>query len=142
MTENLDKARDGVIISPEEFGHGAPMEVGRNGVRDIKVIYPETGFDAKTLCFGIVEIEPGYHSPLHRHACEEMYYVLEGDGEAEQDGERYPAHRGDAIFMKPGVTHRFHNTGDTTVRLAVVAGIMLVPLLPEWPTTSPYEILE
>jgi hypothetical protein len=37
----------------------------RPGVRDIKVIYPETGMPAKTLCVGIVEIEPDTHSLRH-----------------------------------------------------------------------------
>jgi mannose-6-phosphate isomerase-like protein (cupin superfamily) len=131
-----------VVIRPSEFGRGAPMEVGREGVRDLKVIYPETGFDAATLCFGIVEIDPGRHSPLHRHRCEEMYHVLQGAGEVEQAGELFPIAAGDAVLNRPDVVHRVHNRGEVTLRLAVVAGIMLVPLLATWPTPGPYEILE
>lgn len=141
-SETHNKAGERVVIRPDEFGSGAPMEVGREGVRDLKVIYPETGFNASTLCFGIVEIEPGKHSPLHRHKCEEMYYVLQGTGEVEQEGERFPIRKGDAVLNQVNVVHRVHNTGDETVRLVVVGGIMLVPLWPEWPTASPYEILE
>lgn len=146
MTESKLATHDStgrrVVIRPEEFGQGAPMEVGQTGVRDLKVIYPETGYDAKTLCFGIVEVDPGHHSPLHQHNCEEMYYVLEGSGEVEHDGERLPAEKGDAVLMRPDVLHRFFNTGEETVRLVVVGGIMLVPLLPSWPTPSPYVIHE
>lgn len=131
-----------VVIHPEEFGRGAPMEVGRSGVRDLKVIYPETGFEASTLCFGIVEIDPGHHSPLHRHKCEEMYYVLDGVGEVEQDGEMFPIAAGDSVLSPINVPHRVYNRGDTPVRLVVVGGIMMVPLWPEWPTATPYEILE
>lgn len=131
-----------VVIRSEEFGRGAPMEVGQTGVRDLKCIYPETGFDAKTLCFGIVEVDPGHHSPLHQHACEEMYYVLEGTGEVEYDGELLPLSVGDAVLMRPDVRHRVFNRGDEPIRLVVVAGIMLVPLLPSWPTSSPYVIHE
>jgi hypothetical protein len=47
-----------VAAKKSELLYGAPMEA-RPGVRDIKVIYPETGMPAKTLCVGIVEIEPG-----------------------------------------------------------------------------------
>lgn len=140
QTHNASGTR--VVIRPEEFGTGAPMEVGRTGVRDLKVIYPETGFDAKTLCFGIVEIDPGHHSPLHRHNCEEMYYVIEGTGEVEQEGELFPINKGDGVLNRTDVAHRVHNRGETTLRLAVVGGIMFVPLLPTWPTDSPYEILE
>lgn len=118
------------------------MEVGQTGVRDRKLIYPETGFEAGTLCLGLVEIDPEHHSPMHRHNCEELYYVVEGEGEVEQDGEYFPIAKGDAVLNRPNVDHRVHCTGETTLKLAVVGGIMFVPLLPEWPTASPYEILE
>ena len=40
------------------------------------------------------------------------------------------------------VLHRVFNTGAGTLELVVVAGVMLVPLLPRWPTASPYEVFE
>lgn len=131
-----------VVISPKDFQTGAPMEVGRKGVRDLKLIYPETGFEAMSLCLGVVEIDPGHHSPLHRHNCEEVYYVIQGTGEVEQAGKRYPIGTGDAVLNRVNVDHRVHNTGEDVMRLCVVGGIMFVPLLPEWPTESPYVILE
>ncbi|NPV71038.1 MAG: cupin domain-containing protein [Firmicutes bacterium] len=130
-----------VVIKKSEFIGGAPME-SRKGVRDWKVIYPETGFTPKSLIVGIVEVPAGNHSPLHKHACEECYYVLAGKGEIENDGVRYPFEAGDAILNKEGVPHRVWCTGDETVRLLVTAGIMLIGLLPKWPTEGPYEILE
>jgi mannose-6-phosphate isomerase-like protein (cupin superfamily) len=131
-----------VVVQKSEFVGGAPMEAQR-GVRDWKVIYPETGVATKTLIMGIVQIPPGQHSPLHRHNCEEVYYVLAGRGEIESDGERYPFEPGDAIYNRENSTHRVFNTGEVEpVRLLVVAGIMFVGLLPQWPTPSPYEILE
>ncbi|MFC5996443.1 dimethylsulfonioproprionate lyase family protein [Pseudonocardia hispaniensis] len=132
-----------VTISPADFLRGAPMEAGgRTGVRDLKLIYPETGFDAMSLCLGVVEIDPGCHSPLHRHNCEEVYYVISGQGEIEEYGRRYPIRAGDAALNRTNIEHRVFNTGDEVLRLCVVGGIMFVPLLPEWPTESPYEILE
>lgn len=130
-----------VVIKPSEFQGGAPME-RMPGVRDWKVIYPETGFPTKTLVMGIVEIAPGAHTPLHRHNCEEVYYVLQGRGYVESEGERYEFETGDAIYNRENTAHRVFNTGTEPVRLCVVAGIMLMSLLPEWPTPSPYEILE
>ncbi len=118
------------------------MQSADRAVRDLKLIYPETGFDAMTLCLGVVEIEPYHHSPLHKHRCEEVYYVVQGTGELESAGQRYPLRPGSAVLNRPGVPHRVYNTGSETMRLVVVAGIMLVPLLPNWPTPSPYEILE
>jgi quercetin dioxygenase-like cupin family protein len=131
-----------VVIKASEFVGGAPMET-RPGVRDWKVIYPETGFPTKTLIMGIVEIEPGAHSPLHRHNCEEVYYVLQGRGYIESDGERHYIEAGDAVYNRENSAHRVFNSDSAeTLRLLVVGGIMFVGLVPEWPTESPYEILE
>ena len=131
-----------VVVRQAEFLPGAPME-SRPGVRDWKCIYPETGVDTRTLIMGIVEIPPGQHTPLHRHNCEEVYYALRGRGELEAEGERFLFEAGDAVFNKENTAHRVFNTHPTeTLRLLVVAGIMLVGLLPRWPTPTPYEILE
>lgn len=130
-----------VVIKKSEYVGGAPMEK-KEGVRDWKVIYPETGFPTKSLIVGIVEIPPGNNSPLHRHNCEEVYYVLSGSGEIESEGKRYPFEAGDAMYNKENTLHRVFNTGTETVRLLVVGGIMFVGLVPEWPTPSPYEIFE
>ncbi|MCS7206656.1 MAG: dimethylsulfonioproprionate lyase family protein [Dehalococcoidia bacterium] len=134
-------AKPKVVVRPEEFRGGAPMEA-RPGVRDLKLIYPELGVPTKTLIMGIVEIAPGAHSPLHKHNCEEVYYVLQGRGVLESGGERYDIAQGYAVYNPPDVPHRVFNTGDIPIRLVVVAGIMFVGLLPEWPTPSPYVILE
>ena len=131
-----------VVINPEQFLDGSPMQQASGAVRDLKLIYPETGFDAMTLCLGVVEIDPGHHSPLHRHKCEEVYYVVQGSGEIESGGQRYPLAAGCAVLNRPNVIHRVHNTGQETMRLVVVAEIMLVPLWPQWPTPSPYEVFE
>ena len=66
-----------VVIEPRDFVGGAPMEA-REGVRDIEVIYPETGFPARTSIMGEVEIDPGRRSPLHRHNREEVCFVVIG----------------------------------------------------------------
>ena len=128
-----------VVVKKSEFLHGAPMEA-RPGVKDIKVIYPETGMGAKSLCVGIVEIEPGAHSPRHRHNCEECYYVLQGQGYIQTEDGKHEFEAGDAILNRENTYHSVFCTGNETVRLLVVGGIMFVPLWPQWPTDSPYEI--
>ena len=137
-----DQAGQRVAITPGERRDGSAMQQACGSVRDLKLIYPETGFDAMTLCLGVVEIDPGHHSPLHRHRCEEVYYVVRGAGELESAGRRYPLSPGCAVLNRPNVLHRVHNTGTEPLQLVVVAGVMLVPLLPRWPTASPYEVFE
>ena len=133
--------RPKVVVRPGEARGGAPMEV-RPGVKDLKLIYPENGVPTRTLIMGIVEIAPGNHSPLHRHNCEEVFYVLQGRGETEVGGQRHEVREGYAVYNPPDVPHRTFNTGDVPLRLLVVGGIMFVGLVPQWPTPSPYVLLE
>ena len=124
-------AQPKVVLKAAEALGGAPME--RNpGVRDRKLVYPETGFPTRSLIMGIVEVDPGCRAPAHRHNCAEVYYVLDGRGEVVSDG---VPHAFDSV-------HTVRNTGDQRLRLLVVGGIMFVGLLPRWPTESPYEILD
>lgn len=134
-------------LRPEQILDGAPMQQGHGKVRDLKLVYPETGLDAKTLCMGLVEIEPGHASPMHRHNCDEVYYVLGGSGvleieDAEGSMQSHDLVAGGCSLQRPNRKHRVVNTGTEVLRLLVVGGIMLVPLLPEWPTKSPYEVFE
>ena len=129
-------------ITPQEILDGAPMQQADKAVRDLKLVYPDTGLDARTLCMGLVEIDPGHASPMHRHNCEEVYYVLSGNGALEIDGETHPLVEGGASLQRPNLKHRVVNTGDVPLRLLVIGGIMMVPLWPQWPTNSPYEVFE
>ncbi|HZD70213.1 MAG TPA: dimethylsulfonioproprionate lyase family protein [Actinomycetes bacterium] len=134
-------AQPKVVLKAAEAQTGAPME--RNpGVRDRKLVYPETGFATRSLVMGIVEVQPGCRAPAHRHNCEEVYYVMQGRGEVVSDGVSHPLEAGDAVYNAPNCVHTVRNTGEQTLRLLVVGGIMFVGLVPRWPTESPYEILD
>src|SRR3954453_22765906 len=114
-----DRGDARVVIRPGERLDGSAMQQADGGVRDLKLIYPETGFDAMTLCLGVVEIDPGHHSPLHRHRCEEAYYVVRGSGELESGGRRHALSAGCAVLNRPGVMHRVFNTGAEPLQLVV-----------------------
>ena len=46
-------------------------------------------------------------SRIHYHKkLTEIYYVLQGDGEMELDGVRYPVEAGSSFLIKPGCRHR------------------------------------
>jgi mannose-6-phosphate isomerase-like protein (cupin superfamily) len=53
----------------------------------------------------LVEISADARAHYHRRMAE-LYYVLEGNGEIELDGQRHPVRPGDAILIKPGCRHR------------------------------------
>jgi mannose-6-phosphate isomerase-like protein (cupin superfamily) len=49
----------------------------------------------------------GQATERHYHAeSEEIYYVVEGSGEMELDGERRPVGVGDAVLIPPGARHQ------------------------------------
>ena len=53
------------------------------------------------------EVDIKHDARTHYHKrLTEMYYVLEGEGEMELDGQRHPVRAGDAVLIKPGCRHR------------------------------------
>jgi len=58
-------------------------------------------------------LSPGQATERHHHAAsEELYYLLDGEGEMEIDGERARVAPGDAILIPPGARHQI--TADAT----------------------------
>ena len=61
-------------------------------------------------------LEPGQATDRHYHAeTEEIYYVVEGSGEMELDGDRRVLSPGDAVLIPPGAWHQIH-AGDGRLR--------------------------
>ena len=57
-------------------------------------------------------LEPGQATQLHHHReAEEIYFVVEGEGEMELDGARATVGPGDAILIPPGAWHTLENDG-------------------------------
>lgn len=57
-------------------------------------------------------LEPGQATQRHYHArSEELYVLLEGEGELEVDGERSHVGPGDAILIPPGARHQIRAGG-------------------------------
>jgi mannose-6-phosphate isomerase-like protein (cupin superfamily) len=58
-------------------------------------------------------LEAGQATERHYHAeSEEIYYVVEGSGEMELDGERRPVAVGDAVLIPPGARHQIRSDAD------------------------------
>ncbi len=52
-------------------------------------------------------LEPGQATERHHHRrTEEIYFVLDGEGEIELDGERRRVAPGDAVLIPPGAWHQ------------------------------------
>jgi mannose-6-phosphate isomerase-like protein (cupin superfamily) len=63
-------------------------------------------------------LEPGQATERHYHGeTEEIYFVLEGEGEMELDGERTGVRPGDAVPIAPGAWHQLRNVGNAPLRI-------------------------
>lgn len=63
-------------------------------------------------------IEAGGSTVRHRHlVSEEIYYIVEGAGLMEIDGEERAVAVGDAILIPPGARHRIEASGEGPLRL-------------------------
>jgi len=76
---------------------------------------------AKNLGYNLTVLPPGsVQCPFHNHhGEEEMFLILEGDGELRFGERRYPIRKHDVIACPPGgpeVAHQIINTGTTTMR--------------------------
>ncbi|MGE9292947.1 MAG: cupin domain-containing protein [Puniceicoccales bacterium] len=73
-----------------------------------------------------VEIKPGASSRPHYHPIsEESFYVLEGRGRVELDGDLGTIEPGDTILVRPGQHHQIWTLGDETL-------VMILTCVPAW----------
>jgi len=84
------------------------------------------GIGARNLGYNLTVLPPGKaQCPFHsHHGEEEMFLILEGEGELRFGDERYPIRRHDVIACPPGgadVAHQIVNTGTEAMRYLAVS---------------------
>ena len=66
-------------------------------------------------------VEPGRVTELHRHQrSQEIYYILEGEGEVRIGNEEFRVKRHDAILIPSGTPHCVKNNGRSELRMLCV----------------------
>jgi len=67
------------------------------------------------------EVPPGASIGRHRHGDdeEELYLILDGNGQMWRNGESFAVRAGDLVRNPPGGEHGLRNTGTTLLRLFV-----------------------
>jgi uncharacterized cupin superfamily protein len=83
---------------------------------------------ASNLGYNLTVLPPGKaQCPFHsHHAEEEMFFILEGEGELRFGEQRFPLRPHDVIACPPGgaeVAHQIVNTGTTTMRYLALSTV-------------------
>ena len=81
---------------------------------------------ARRLGYNLTVLPPGKaQCPFHcHHGEEEMFFILEGEGELRFGDQRHPIRAQDVIACPPGgpdVAHQIINTGHTTMRYLAIS---------------------
>lgn len=73
---------------------------------------------APNFAMRLFELEPGGHTPLHRHEWEHEVFILEGGGAlVGEEGAETPFTAGDFAFIPGGELHQFVNRGGATTKI-------------------------
>ena len=99
---------------------------------------------ATKLGYNITIIPPGKSAyPFHSHRTnEEMFFVLEGNGEIRFAGETYPIRDGDFIACPPGgpeAAHQIRNVGSKDLKFLAVS-TTLSPEINEYPDSKKFGV--
>ena len=86
-----------------------------NGIQTIPLVTKEIG--SKHMTTGITRFPVGAKVPLHSHNCDEQVTILEGEAEAELDGQRHRLHAYDTTLVPANKPHRFVNVGTTPLAI-------------------------
>jgi uncharacterized cupin superfamily protein len=100
---------------------------------------------AQKLGYNLTVLPPGKRAfPFHHHRVnEEMFFVIEGEGEVRIGPERFPIAQGDVIASVPGGPERAHqiiNTGTRELKYLAVS-TKLTPEIAEYPDSGKFGVL-
>ncbi|MFM7064140.1 MAG: cupin domain-containing protein [Actinomycetes bacterium] len=79
----------------------------------------------RSLTAGVAEVAPGDpgRTFVHRHAPDELYFVLGGDGVVQVAEQEFPVRAGSTVFVPGGAWHSARNTGDEVLRILYVFAV-------------------
>src|SRR3569833_2593234 len=77
-----------------------------------------SSIQAGGFCMGHVTLDAdGGQVPWHNHDQEEIYFIVDGEGEMCLGDERRTVRSGQAVYVPPTIFHQLTNTGSTALWL-------------------------
>ncbi len=107
------------VVALEQVKKTRPDMEGAEGVYKQIPISKENG--TPTFSFRVFTIEPGGHTPLHRHPFEHLNYVIEGNGVVIAEDRERELKKGDFVLVLPGETHQYRNISVNSPMLIICA---------------------
>jgi uncharacterized cupin superfamily protein len=100
---------------------------------------------AQKLGYNVTIVPPGKRAfPLHSHRVnEEMFFVLEGEGELRIGAERHALRRGDIVACPPGgpeTAHQIINTSPSAELKYLAVSTMLSPEVVDYPDSGKFGV--
>jgi len=96
------------------------IEIQKKGLSRCSIA---TSLDPEKLSLHISEIAPGTRAhPAHAHKGIEAFYVLEGSGVIETEGETIPIKSNQAVILDADRMHGLINTGSVPMKYLVIIG--------------------
>jgi uncharacterized cupin superfamily protein len=120
-------------------------DVEENGIYTSQRALFSAGIGARQLGYNLTVLPPGkVQCPFHVHrAEEEMFLILEGEGELRFGDKRYPIRKHDVIACPTGgaeVAHQIINTGTTDMRYLALSTLADVEVC-EYPDSGKVSVL-
>lgn len=114
------------LINLDDITHFDDVE--ENGIFTSSRALFSAGIGARKLGYNLTVLPPGKaQCPFHSHrAEEEMFLILEGEGELRFGDQRYPIRKHDVIACPTGgaeVAHQIINTGSTPMRYLALSNL-------------------
>ncbi len=111
-----------MLVRHADAANATPVQM--DGVKDVRMqIMVGREDDAPNFAMRHFVVAPGGYTPHHAHPYEHEVFIVEGELDAECEGETRQVRAGDVLYVPSGAVHQFRNTSAVTVRL-----LCLVPL--------------
>jgi quercetin dioxygenase-like cupin family protein len=107
------------VIALNEVQKTIPAMEGAKGVHKQIPLSRKDG--VPTFSFRVFTVEPGGHTPFHRHEFEHMNYVIKGEGILVAEDREHALKQGDFALILPGEKHQFKNSSDRQNLLIICA---------------------